>query len=140
MLDAHCNRCKEALAQTVIHLHCGCVMPNHVSTTICGVTPTGAKQPGWVLAQCPCPRQQPPQGWQHRRELEASAAILHRSVVHHWQGQDHLNSLASIECNVSLFICLINIKELEKVMLHKGDDPPSRCNWCLCSCLLMSRS
>jgi len=33
--------------------------------------------------------------------------------VHQWQ----------IECNVSLFICLSNSKELENAMLHKGDDP-----------------
>ena len=73
MLDMRCNRCKEALAHTVIHLHCGYVMPNHGSKTIWGVTNPGG---GGVRSSLGG-------GWNNARPLQA------------WQqsqGQDHLKS------------------------------------------------
>jgi len=74
MLDMRCNRCKEALAHTVIHLHCGYVMPNHVAKQFAALqTPGGgggvrsSLGGGWNNAQ-------PLQAWQQS------------------QGQDHLKS------------------------------------------------
>ena len=71
------------------------------SKTICGVTNTGgggggAKQPGRGLEQCPS-----------TAGLAAIAGTRPSQVPSPYQ----------------VFICLFNLKKLEKVMLHKGDNP-----------------
>ena len=91
MLDMRCNRCKEALAHTVIHLHCGYVMPNHVAKQFAAL-----QTPGGGLEQCP-----------FTAGLAAIAGTRPSQVPSPYQ----------------VFICLFNLKKLEKVMLHKGDNP-----------------
>ncbi len=64
MGDVQSNRCKEALAHTVIHLHCGCVMPNHVSNNLRRYKREGGEAI-WVGSGTIPMRHQPLQAWQH---------------------------------------------------------------------------
>ena len=83
-------------------------LPNHISRTICGITNAGGggggggggvgggRRPGGGLEQCPS-----------TAGLAAIAGTRPPQVPSPYQ----------------VFICLFNSKKLEKVMLHKGDNP-----------------